>query len=229
MSYQNKILSYINELRKNDSSLSGFVSILLKNSELVLIGGAVRDILSSKKPRDLDFVYWGELSPIISKLNLKAQHNRFGGYKLSFRDIDIDIWSDTNNWAFKEHFLTSAIENVHEGCFYNYDSLVCALNEKYFENDHYRNFLKCKKLDFILKNEFIIWSNPFPALNIVRAIQIKVMHNIEFSDYVDDYIHSFVSKNNGEIMQLLRKAELKHYKKLILNTGIYKEVIDRYL
>jgi hypothetical protein len=226
---QTSVKSYIVKKKRSDPSFSHFITTLENNAVLALVGGGIRDILLSKKPRDLDFIYWGTLTPVIEQLCLNTTRNRFGGYKILFKDFEVDIWSAEDNWAFRNNYFTPEVENVHHGCFFNYDSLVCALNKNYFECSYYLQFLNSNMLDFVIKNESYIWENPFPALNIVRAIQIKCKHNSSFSTHVDEYISKFVKQNKSKTYSLLQQAEFNHFKKSTVKTEYYLEIINRYL
>ena len=86
-----------------------------KISPIYLIGGTLRDIESSRKPKDLDFVVLDDTNQIvksvISKYNLKFEINKLGGYKIFYNDIIVDLWS-TND-------LLKSIEYNIEGLFYD--------------------------------------------------------------------------------------------------------------
>lgn len=64
---------------------------------IYLVGGAIRDLIYARKPKDMDFVVLGrEHLEWILKV-LKAYHinydlNRLGGYKFAYGDTKIDLW-----------------------------------------------------------------------------------------------------------------------------------------
>lgn len=45
------------------------------------------------------------LDDVLRKYNTKI--NRFGGYKISFNDINVDIWRIENTWAFKNQKINN--------------------------------------------------------------------------------------------------------------------------
>ncbi|MBR1416908.1 MAG: hypothetical protein IJ572_03735 [Bacilli bacterium] len=65
-----------------------------------LIGGAIRDIMLNKTPRDLDFVISSNdfvevdsyIKKFIYKYNLSYTLNHFNGYKILYKGIEIDLW-----------------------------------------------------------------------------------------------------------------------------------------
>lgn len=84
-------------------------------SEIYLVGGAVRNLLMNKNPKDIDIVVLSdsdeEIISLINKYNLKYKKNSFNGYKIYYQDIEIDIWNSND--------LYKCIEYNVEGLFYN--------------------------------------------------------------------------------------------------------------
>ena len=79
-----------------------------------LMGGAIRDLMLGLEPKDLDFVCLdtiGIVDAFVLKYHLTWRKNKFGGYKIYYRNIEIDLWS-TND-------LFSSIEYNIDGLFYD--------------------------------------------------------------------------------------------------------------
>lgn len=96
------------------------IKIISTLSEVYLIGGAIRDLIFAKKPKDLDFVVLNNsnmewLKEVFSKFNIKYTINNLGGLKLDYNDIEIDIWT-TND--------------LYDSIQYNVDGLFYSINQK---------------------------------------------------------------------------------------------------
>lgn len=62
-----------------------------------LVGGAIRDLLYAKKPKDLDFVVLGSdnlewVQMVLEKYAISYTLNRFGGFKFQYNGVAIDLW-----------------------------------------------------------------------------------------------------------------------------------------
>ncbi len=65
-------------------------------SKTYLVGGAIRDLMFAKKPKDLDFVVLGHdkewILEVFEKFKIVPEYNRFGGYKFTYQGTTIDLW-----------------------------------------------------------------------------------------------------------------------------------------
>ena len=83
---------------------------------IYLIGGSIRDLICAKKPKDLDFVVLGKehlewILKIFKAYNIQFTLNRFGGYKFTFQDTEIDLWLTDD--------LFSSMQYNVDGLYYN--------------------------------------------------------------------------------------------------------------
>ncbi len=68
-----------------------------KLAPIYLVGGAIRDLMYAKKPKDMDFVVLGKeqldwILKVFKTYNIEFTLNRFGGYKFIYGDTEIDLW-----------------------------------------------------------------------------------------------------------------------------------------
>ena len=61
---------------------------------IYLMGGAIRDLLMAKKPKDLDFVIVGEehkewVLKVFKKFNIDYTFNRLGGFSINYQETKI--------------------------------------------------------------------------------------------------------------------------------------------
>ncbi len=85
-------------------------------ASVFLVGGAIRDLRFAKRPKDLDFVVHGELNldwvqDVLKKFNIDYAFNRFGGFKINYNGINVDLWL-TND-------LFSAMQYNVDGLYYD--------------------------------------------------------------------------------------------------------------
>lgn len=202
-------------LEKKASENNKLVKLLKKldnYGDVILIGGAIRDIILKKtNPRDLDLIIDTDqdLEPIMREFK-NYKKNRFGGFKLEFDDIEIDLWSIENHWAFKNKILETKIDNLKYSTFLNFDSLWYNVTKKSKEYDIFNQCLKSNVIDITLE-ESNIQLNPTKAINIVRMLNIKNEWELEFSVKSKTYIKDWVKKNNNYLDELY-KAQIRHYK-----------------
>ena len=90
------------------------INILSSFCPTFLMGGATRDLMLGLEPKDLDFVCldtYGMIDNFVLKYNLNWRRNKFGGYKIYYHDIKIDLWSTKD--------LFASIEYNIDGLFYD--------------------------------------------------------------------------------------------------------------
>lgn len=92
------------------------IKIISELSNVYLIGGGIRDLMLAKNPKDLDFVILNEkdyswVFEVLNRFKYSYTYNRFGGLKISFGDIMVDLWI-TND-------LFDSIQYNVDGLFYN--------------------------------------------------------------------------------------------------------------
>lgn len=208
----NRVADYINEIRQHET-VDNFFNKLESYGNIVIIGGSIRDIaVNHKNPRDIDIIVDTDAIHIDDVFEgMEYTQNRFGGYKAIYNQQEFDVWSITNNWAFKCNILDASVENIPKGCFYNLDATYFNISTGVGDAHYFNDALFRKQLDIVLDDEYI-HTNPFPEVNIVRAIVLKNQYDVTFSEKVTSYIKWWLEKTADPISEL-KKAELKHYKK----------------
>ena len=193
-------------------SLRNILYQILAEGTAYLIGGYVRDVFEGVESRDLDVVVdikKERLKGIIESDSCVKQFNRFGGAKLKLTNIDVDIWSFDNNWAFKNKLVklneNGKLNSLAKGCFYNYDALVVNVSKFSYNTRFYETFLEERKLDILQKRAVYKNLNPTQEANILRAIFIKKKHGVTFTSHLKEYI----------------------YQKMLSLNDVYGNVVDR--
>ena len=100
---------------------------------IYLLGGAIRDLICAKKPKDLDFVIVGKenldwIMQIFEKFNIKYSYNKFGGFKFVYNEIEIDLWLSDD--------LFSGIQYNVDGLFFDLknNALISLTFEDFINN-----------------------------------------------------------------------------------------------
>lgn len=93
--------------------------VISKLCPIYLLGGAIRDLIYAKKPKDLDFVVLGKenidfVMQVFEKFNIKYDFNKFGGFKFEYDNTIIDLW---------------LIDDLFSSIQYNVDGLFFYLND----------------------------------------------------------------------------------------------------
>ncbi len=205
-----------------------------------IVGGYLRDFLNSKPSRDIDIIVDldnEKLLEIIQSANVEFSINRHKGIKLHFAQIDVDMWSIENNWAFKNELVklneNDKLKSIAKGCFYNYDSLVVNLHTLNMNIHNYKNFNLEKKLDILQKSPIYKNLNPTTEANILRAFYLKKIYQIEFSantkKYLIDKIGEISDKELSPLTQLeLTKSKYDKYQYSLSANEIESSIKDLY-
>lgn len=235
--FKKELSSFIDDFFARESQLKLFVSSVLENGDIYIVGGFVRDFINGKPSRDIDIITVAseeQIGNLVKALHINYTKNRHNGYKLSFHEIEMDIWSIADNWAFKKNYVKSnreAVRSIARGTFYNYDSLVFAYKTKKISVDYYNNCVKNNTLDILQKNSKYRGYNPTREANILRAFFLHEKHNLFFSENLAQYIRQHLSyfqiKYSNPISRL--KEYLEKYPKYeeILTDEVLEECCNR--
>ena len=202
-----KTANHMRKLRANNPLVNRFFVRLEKNGDLILFGGAVRDILANQVPRDYDVVVSvdnSELETIVNTFQLSSRRNRFGGYSMNLEGQLLDIWSLESTWAFREKFISPSVSNLTETVFFNIDSIAVNLSNEQVYASKFLEALETKFLDIILER------NPYPDLCVLRAFVFEKRKHLRFSEQLIEYISKWVNRTVDPVNTLI-EVQRKHY------------------
>lgn len=205
-----------------------------------IVGGYLRDFLNSKPSRDIDILVDLEnekLLEIIKNSKVEYSINRHNGIKLHFTNVEVDMWSIENNWAFKNELVKlnekDKLQSIAKGCFYNYDSLVVNLHTFNLNIQYYTNFKVENKLEILQKSPLYKNLNPTTEANILRAFYLKKVYEIEFSSNTKRYLIDKIGEmSDNEFSPLSRleltKTKYKKYKSILSENDIQTSIFELY-
>ncbi len=186
---------FVRKMKEEDFLL--FFYDIFSSGTAYVVGGFFRDFLNKKESRDIDIIVDVSneiLLTTIKKLGFDFTINRQGGIKVKLKNIEADIWSIENNWAFKNKLVKlnedDKLNSIAKGCFYNYDSLVINLNRFNYNLRFYKDFLQMRELDILQDRVVYKHLNPSVEANILRAFFIKHNLGIKYSSNTSQYLYS---------------------------------------
>lgn len=192
-----KLINHMNDLRRINI-IDDLFQKLFKVGDVILIGGAIRDIvLDIKKPKDYDIIIDCSIEDLDTFMHYSYKDiitvNSLGGYKLNIKNNVFDIWSIENHWAFKEDILKCEIDNLPKSTLLNFDSLYFNMTTNKGNTDLFNESISKKCLEFTLDKEFI-FINPTVEKNILKILYTSIEWNMDLSDLIIDYIINQIDK-----------------------------------
>ena len=242
MAIKNEFRLYFKKELENSNILRIILNEIFDKGTAYIIGGYFRDFLMKKEPRDIDMLVETShsfLLEILHKKNIPYTVNRHKGIKVKLEEKSLDIWTVENNWAFKEKLITfkedDKLNSIAKGCFYNYDALVINLRDYSYNLRYYKKFVDSKVLDIFYSSTEYMNLNETVEANVLRALYLKKIHNVSFSDRTRRYLINKIGEladNNESVVDVLDLTISKYpkytkelnYKKLMhLLDELYSE------
>lgn len=216
--FKQQVDKAISILKNANPDFETFVQFILSKTDAYVLGGFLRDVSIGKIARDLDIMIDmpdTELNKVVDLISVNYKKNRLNGYKINFHSFDMDCWSTENNWAFNKRILKSKatrLNNIANGTFLNFDSLVLSLKTLELSVKNYNNCLANQTLDIVRKNTYYKKNNPTTEANIIRCFYLSKRYDLRFSDQLNFYILDHI-KAYDLIYGNYEKRLLQYYKK----------------
>jgi hypothetical protein len=211
-----KVKNFIQNYRNNNIKVNTLLTRLESFGELILIGGAIRDIaLLNRMPRDFDIII-NSLESDFDKAfdGYTMIRNRFGGYKVIIEDMQFDIWSIQSHWAFKLNLISTNVENIKNTIFFNVDSLFLNLNNNFSESEYFNQAVINQELDIIMLPELRA-HQLYKPLSVVRSFILQEKYKLKFSYLLEEFIDNWY-RDKLNSTKILEEVHLSHY-------GFYKK------
>lgn len=207
-----------------DSDIENFISILKKRTSVFIFSGIIRDFFLFKNHtpfRDIDLIIEDDLilEDIFQDLNFKK--NSFGGYKIKFNNVDIDLWVIKTTWALNRGQLKFEFDYLNalpKTTFFNFSSIIYSLkSKKFIVGKDFLRFLRDKKIELVLEE------NPYPDLCIVNSFYYSDKLKLTIGDKLKSYLKS----NYNENKEYLEPIQLKHFGRILYSEDYLKDRIEQ--
>lgn len=194
-----------------------------------LIGGVLREYKDHgciQELRDIDIVMDTSEKENCKEMlkTYKSQINTFGGYKISCKDLIVDIWFLDETWAYRKKIIDCPPEQYGEKLtdtvFLNIDGIAYNWNLEEWKEERYNESMKTKVIDIVLEQ------NPQVKLNIMRALVLRKRYDFDFSERMKITIIE-QKKEFSNLQQELFQIQNKRYKKEILSFQEIGEELNR--
>lgn len=176
-----------------------------------IFGGMLRDISlfgTDGFTSDIDIVVNSSRETLVETIsNLAAvdfHYNKFGGIRFCYQDIDFDIWSLTDTWAFKENLITfEDASSLLKTTLMSWDAVLYDWHaEELICSDNYLNDLSHRHLELVLDH------NPNPSGSVSRILRTIFTKQVKsLGPQLCNFLKKELSKTNIDTLQ---RYELRH-------------------
>lgn len=202
----------IDTASNNNPQFSNLMDDMARLGNLVLLGGAVRDAYlygTNKMPRDFDFVMLDAdqqgIRSMLSENDWTYETNRYGGFKVLAGDIEVDVWDIHSTWAFQNKRVAPvALDALPATTFLSIDAIAFNLSDGAIYERGFLHSLQERTIDIVLEE------NPFPNLNVMRALHFARRMKFGLSPELRDYLRHQIM-NHPDPLPMLRRLEVSRY------------------
>lgn len=223
-----------NDLKRLE--VNEFIESLVTIGEVIFFGGYARNKLlnSNEEARDIDVVVnlkKGESLEeffSINKKKFQKDKNRYGGFKLTFDKVKIDIWELKNTCGLRQrdelswvNLLDTVYSNIDEVAF-NYTTEKWKYDDVFNEiSDENREYITiCRKAE----------NNPDKELILTKILvnTSKYGKNVKFDKYIkQDYLELKKAKRLNVLYERQKSRYKKDYFTLEMLERIVKEIEEQ--
>ena len=214
--------SFVTYLKSNfDKRVIDLLNKLSLETNVYIFSGVIRNFfLKVNENRDLDLVLENEIDLQELLSDFKISMNSFGGYKIEFKNLNIDLWFLHNTWSVKNHQLTLNFQldkYIPQTAFFNFSAIMFSYNRKEFiYTIHFLRFLRDKKL------EMVYAPNPNNALCIVNTFYYSDKFKMKIGHKLKGHIKRISTTNLEQTIDVQKK----HFGKVIYTITDLKTHIE---
>lgn len=157
-----------------------------------MFGGAIRDLAvhgNDEFPSDVDIVLEAaDEQRLLSRMTeLKAQRNRFGGFRFSTSRWKFDVWRLEDTWALRQGYVTgTSAEALLRSTFFDWDAVAYDFStRRLIMLDGYFERLQRGVVDINLE------PNPNPRGNAERALRLYWNGNVALAPKLAEFVAAF--------------------------------------
>lgn len=206
-----------------NEDIENFINALINKTNVFIFSGIIRDyfLFEEHTPfRDIDLIIEDDLILEDEFQNLNYTKNSFGGYKIKFDSVDIDLWVIKKTWALNRGQLKFEFDYLNalpKTTFFNFSSIIYSLNTKTFiVGKDFLRFLRDKKIELVLEE------NPYPDLCIVNSFYYSDKLNLSIGEKLKSYLKTHYEPNED----YLEDIQLKHFGRILYSNNSLKNRIE---
>lgn len=222
--------NYLRELCSMDMFLLHDIEKLAQNQEVYVFSGIIRDFFlgmpsyehqqgKRKKcnPRDLDFVLDGNCKVDMFTAG-KVHVNQYGGLKLEWGNVTVDVWSLEETWGIIEEGKPVTPQSLLETSFFNFSAIVYDYNkEKFIVGRPFLEFLNTNTLDVVYEK------NPKPDLCIVNTIYYMEKLKCRIGKKLSQWI--IKQYDNNPLMEY-DTVQQRHFRKVLYDKNKISQFVE---
>jgi len=207
--------------RLSDDVVS-FLKELNTKTKAYVFSGIIRNyFLNEETIRDLDLIIeYNENIPIYLE-SFSFKKNSFGGYKLNFASIQVDLWYINKTWAISDYqkIVNFYIpEYITSTSFFNFSSILFDLqSQQFIINNEFLKFLRDKRIELVFE------PNPNVQLCIINSFYYEEKYNLRLGKKLQKYL----VRKFKNIDQNFNMVQIKHFGKILYLDNEIKEKINR--
>lgn len=191
---------------------------LARETKVYVFSGVIRNFLigDAIKNRDIDFVVENVTrKSLLLMRRFASSVNQFGGVKIKFNGVSVDVWVLRNTWGLRQLKLKPNVGNLLKTVFFNSSAIVYDIRDsKFIYSEDFVYFLDHNKLDVVYPD------NPNKALCLFNIFYYT--HRYDFS--VSRNLKLWV-KNNYLSIYDFDAVQLKHNNSVVF----CRDEIDSFL
>ena len=205
-------------LCQDNQEFGQFLSDIQSLGKVAVVGGILRDWILHQEYRDIDLTIdcdTDKLTRLIHESYWEHEDNYFGGHKLSFGKLKVDIWAFNKTWAFQHQTCQPTFSNWLGTTFFNIDSIVYLVQDEQIIENGFLKAFGSKTLDVVFQD------NPAPTLCVLKSILHKKKYGLEYSPTLTQYLTNWVGEPDS--MKLKR---LEGTYKIVFKQAFPKELLS---
>lgn len=199
-------------LREEHKEARVLMNTLADAHQAWIFGGMLRDISlfgSEGFTSDIDIVVNTSREELIETLTnmreIDFHYNKFGGLRFCYQNMDFDVWSLTDTWAFKENLIPfENASSLLKTTLMSWDSVLYDLHtETLIYSENYLDDLSHRHLELVLDH------NPNPSGSVSRILRTVFTKQVKS---LGPQLCCFLMKELSEIsFDILQDYEIRHY------------------
>lgn len=203
---------YINDILE-ECGARALIDYVASKTEIYIFSGIIRNYLKGcHEFRDIDFVTKESIDIPEGILHCHfAVKNKFGGIKMRFNDVTIDLWSMKTTWGLmQKRKCRYTPHTLITTAFFNFSAIAFDYHRSRFViSDDFCNFYKNNIIDVVYPN------NPIIGSCIVNTMYYKSKFDCRISRRLQKWIVAhyddncdFVSVQNSRYGKILYEADM---------------------